>query len=144
MKQRKNRSGTEEQLSGNRALRSFGVFLLGAVGYCCLEMGWRGYTHWSMGAAGGVCLMGLLYLSDRLADRPVWQQALAGALLITGVEWCAGCVVNIILGWGVWDYSGLRLQIAGQVSLLFSFFWYLISFAVFGVFTLAKKSRGNS
>lgn len=26
------------------------LFLTGAAGYCLLEILWRGYTHWAMGA----------------------------------------------------------------------------------------------
>ena len=36
------------------------LFILGASIYCVLEVLWRGYTHWSMGLAGGVslCMLG--------------------------------------------------------------------------------------
>jgi len=35
--------------------------------------------------------------------------------------------VNIVLGWEVWDYSQLPLNIMGQVCLLYSGMWFFIS-----------------
>ena len=47
--------------------------------------------------------------------------------MITLVELIAGFVVNILLGWGVWDYSGLPLNFMGQISALYSVLWCLIT-----------------
>ena len=38
---------------------------------------------------------------------PLWQQVLIGAVGITILEFLTGCIVNLWLGWGVWDYSNL-------------------------------------
>ena len=35
----------------------FMLFSIGAVGYGLIEIIWRGYTHWSMLGAGGICFM---------------------------------------------------------------------------------------
>ena len=42
---------------------------------------------------------------------------------------CFGMILNRGLNLNVWDYSALPFQLAGQVSLLFSFYWFLLSFA---------------
>ncbi len=122
--------------------RTAALFCTGAVGYCLLEILWRGHTHWSMGLAGGVCLVGMYALHRRLAHRPLALQALAGAALVTAVEFAVGCVVNLLLGWQVWDYSGWRIQLLGQVCLVFCLLWYVLSFAVIGAFRLAERRGG--
>ena len=33
------------------------VFLSGGIIYSFIEVAWRGYTHWSMTIAGGICFM---------------------------------------------------------------------------------------
>ena len=33
------------------------LFSIGAMGYGLIEILWRGYTHWSMLTAGGICFM---------------------------------------------------------------------------------------
>ena len=43
--------------------RCYFIFVTGAIGYCTLEILWRGYTHPSMGIAGGLCLIGIYYIS---------------------------------------------------------------------------------
>ena len=37
-------------------------------------------------------------------------------------------VVNIGLGWNVWDYSNLPFNIYGQVCVWFIFLWFILSF----------------
>lgn len=126
-----------------RGTVSFGkaavLFGIGAAGYCGLEVLWRGYTHWSMGLTGGACLVGLYALHRRMRGRPLALQALAGAGLVTAAEFGVGCVVNLLLGWNVWDYSRWHVQLLGQICLAFSMLWYLLCLGVFGVFRLAEK-----
>ena len=115
------------------------LFVIGAVGYCLLEILWRGHTHWSMGVAGGVCLVGLYTLHCRMGHSPLVLQAAAGAGLITVVEFCVGCVVIMLLGWNVWDYSGWRFHLLGQICLVFCLLWFLLSLGVMSVFRIAEK-----
>lgn len=107
------------------------VFGLGAGGYCLLELLWRGRTHWTMALAGGACFSLLYALQEKLACRPLWLRALAGAAGITAVEFAAGCVVNRRLHWAVWDYSARRANLLGQVCALFSCLWFLLCLAAF-------------
>jgi uncharacterized membrane protein len=82
---------------------------------------------------GGICLLLLGAINNYLPWRMglAWQ-ALLGAGIITAVEFIAGLIVNIWLGLGVWDYSGLPLNLFGQISLLYSLYW--IPLAVVGIF----------
>ena len=99
------------------------IYTLGAFGYAGLELLFRGRTHWSMMLTGGLCLL-LLYL---IAVRSHWtkpQQWIAGAAIITTLEFLVGIVVNLHFGWAVWDYSTLPLNLFGQICPLFSLLWF--------------------
>lgn len=101
------------------------VYLLGAVLYGTAENLWRGWTHWSMLLLGGACFS-LMYLISA-APLPFAAKLLFSALGITVLEFLTGCLVNLSLGWQVWDYSALPLNILGQVCPLYSFLWLLLS-----------------
>lgn len=100
------------------------LFLFGGVGYGLLEILWRGRTHWSMAVAGGTVML-LLHRWDRLlAERvPLPVQWVVGGLTVTAVELVAGAIVNLWLGWGVWDYRHLPLNLWGQICLPFTLLW---------------------
>lgn len=102
------------------------VWLLGALGYGALELLWRGHTHWTMLLAGGACFS-VMYLVATRTDFPLWQKWIACAACITAVEFVTGCIVNLRLGWGVWDYSALPGNLCGQICLLYSAFWLILS-----------------
>ena len=55
-----------------------------------------------------------------------WQMA-AGAGIITGLELISGIIVNIILGWNVWDYSTLPGNLLGQICPQFTVLWFFLS-----------------
>ena len=106
------------------------IFIIGAVGYALIELLWRGRTHWTMMVTGGICFM-IIYALSKLDKVPLAYKCALGALFITAVEFIVGCIVNRMLGWGVWDYSALEFNIMGQVCLLFSIIWYLICIPAF-------------
>lgn len=108
----------------------FFLFLLGAGGYSFLEIASRGFTHWSMAITGGVCFLGILMISQRFVHRSLWTQAALGGALVTGVEFCVGVMVNLILGWQVWDYSDCFGNVLGQVCVQYTFYWCLLSYCV--------------
>ncbi len=100
------------------------VYLMGALGYSLLELLWRGRTHWTMMLTGGLCFLLIYVLNAAAPAAPWWEKSLAGCLIITLLEFLIGLVVNRMLGWNVWDYSDLRLNLLGQVSLLYSLLWF--------------------
>lgn len=104
------------------------VFLAGGVIYSLLEMMWRGFTHWSMTAAGGVCVLTIHLLNQRLRHRSMAFRCALGCAVITAVELLVGLVVNRMFGLDVWDYSGMYGNFLGQICPAFSFLWFLISF----------------
>ena len=83
-----------------------------------------------MFALGGLCFIGLGLINEVLPwDMPLWQQVVIGAGIITVLEFLTGCVVNLWLGWGVWDYSNKPGNILGQICPQFFLLWLLVSLA---------------
>lgn len=104
------------------------LFLTGSCAYPTLEMAWRGRTHSSMALAGGVCLTLIgRVCCGRLRGKGLLVRCLAGSGIITGVELCTGLIVNNLLGLDVWDYTGMPLNILGQVCLPYSLLWCLLT-----------------
>ena len=106
------------------------VFAIGAAGYGIIEIIWRGYTHWTMLITGGICLF-FIYLCEKYhSDSSVWKRCLVGSLVITLSEMLVGFVVNILLGWAVWDYSSLPMNLFGQVCFSYFLLWFLLCIPV--------------
>ena len=103
------------------------VFLTGGAVYGCLELMWRGYTHWSMTLAGGICLLLIHLLNMRLGCWNFFLRCVLFSLVITTVEFAAGVVVNLMLGLDVWDYSSIPGNILGQICPAFTLLWLVIS-----------------
>jgi len=104
------------------------LFSVGAIGYGLIELLWRGRTHWSMCLAGGISFLGISKISARLKNSCLFVKALASCGFITTIELLFGIVFNIILKRKVWDYSKMPLNIGGQICVLYSFFWLVLSF----------------
>ncbi len=105
------------------------VFWIGGVLYSMVEIIYRGYTHWSMALTGGVCFAVLYFLHIYAVGIPFLGRCVLGAAAVTAAEFIAGCIVNLWLQWAVWDYSGLPMNLMGQICPLFSVFWLLLSAA---------------
>lgn len=104
------------------------LFAVGGILYAAIEVLWRGYTHWTMAILGGFCFVICGGLNEWLSwDTPLWIQALICCLAITVAELVAGLILNLWLGLGIWDYSGLPYNLAGQICLGYSCLWYLLS-----------------
>ena len=102
--------------------------IIGSIIYMSLEILWRGYTHWTMGVLGGICFICLGLINELLSWKtPLVLQMLIGSIIITILELITGCIVNLWLGWNVWNYSNLPLNLLGQICLPFSILWYFIS-----------------
>lgn len=102
------------------------VFLLGGMGYGLCELLWRGYTHPSMFFLGGVCFLCLYAGNKRFHALPLAVRCISGGILITSLELVTGCLVNILLGLNVWDYSDMPLNLYGQICPQFLLAWVLL------------------
>ena len=102
------------------------IFLTGGVGYGLIELLWRGRTHPSMVLTGGACFTILYGINQIMKNRSVFLRSMLCAAAITAVEFSVGMVVNRLLHLGVWDYSGMKWNLLGQICPLYSFFWFLL------------------
>lgn len=109
------------------------MFLLGGAAYGMMEILFRGYTHWTMVLTGGACILTLYLLLGWLSSLPLVLGALAGAVIVTAYEFAVGCIVNLKLGWHVWDYSSMAGNLLGQICPLFTVAWFLLCFLFLGL-----------
>lgn len=103
------------------------LFLIGSILYPLIEILWRKKTHISMAILGGLCLAAIRLVDRALGKGKFMQKALCSSILITQFEFLCGVIVNLGMGLDIWDYSANPLNLLGQICLLFSFFWFLIS-----------------
>lgn len=109
-------------------LKYIALFVIGGVLYCFIEILWRGYTHYSMAVVGGVAFLVVGEANEDLAfDMPLWEQMLFSACWITAIEFISGLIINRALGWNVWDYSHMPLNLLGQICLPYSILWFFLS-----------------
>lgn len=106
------------------------LWITGGAIYICLEMLFRGYSHWTMFILGGTCFVILGLINEVIPwNIPIWQQMFIGASIVTVLEFITGCIVNLWLEWGVWDYSNMPGNILGQICPVFFVIWLPVSLA---------------
>lgn len=115
------------------------LLLTGGVLYCALEMLFRGHTHISMAVCGALCFLLIYRLNEEKPRLLLPLRALLSASLITGVEFLAGCILNLWLRLGVWDYSSMPYQFLGQICLPFFCLWFLLAFPACLLCTLIRR-----
>ena len=104
------------------------LFYIGGMVYVLVEMMWRGRSHPTMFFVGGLCFVLIGALSAGVGrGLPFLLQALLGAVIISALELATGLIVNVRLGWQVWDYSMLPMNFMGQISLYFFLLWIPMS-----------------
>ena len=112
----------------SKFLRLMTLWLWGGFVFYCIELLWRGYSYPSMFVVGGVCFLIIGGINNYLpwSIGLVWQSLIGGAA-VTVIELASGIVLNIWLGLGIWDYSHLPFNILGQICLLYSLIWVVLS-----------------
>ena len=111
----------------NKYLFLFGV---GGLLYVMIELIWRGHSHWTMFILGGLCFIYLGLINEVLHwETPLWLQILIGAAGISALEFLTGCIVNLWLGWWVWDYSSMPGNLLGQICPQYVVLWFPVSLA---------------
>ena len=102
--------------------------------YFLMEVAWKTARGHPEGISWTMLVLALLLgiLLERMGAElpwryPIWTQALLCGLVITAAEFVAGCILNLWLGWGVWDYSDLPGNLLGQICPQFAALWCLIS-----------------
>ena len=107
-------------------LKKSTLFAIGGGIYVGLELLWRGRSHISMFAAGGICFL-LLGKIRRLPGRVI-----LGPAVITAVELATGLLVN--RDYAVWDYRSVPGNFLGQICPLYTLLWLPLSLAAMGLY----------
>lgn len=111
-----------------RVVRPLVLWCIGGLLYICCELLFRGHTHWTMFVVGGICFVLIGAINELVSwEMPIWQQASIGAVIVTAVEFVSGCIINLWLGWNVWDYSDMPLNMFGQICLPFTVIWFVLA-----------------
>lgn len=111
-------------------LKNTTLFFIGGIIYYLIEIAWRGYSHWTMYLLGGFCFLCIGLINEFFTwEIKIWKQAIYGTALITVLEFFSGCIINIWLGWNVWDYSNVPFNILGQICLPYIILWFPLSAA---------------
>lgn len=111
-----------------RAIRPLVLWGIGGLLYICCELLFRGYSHWTMFIVGGICFVLIGAINELIPwEMPIWQQAIIGAVIVTAIEFISGCIVNIWLGWAVWDYSNIPYNVLGQICIPFTAIWFFLA-----------------
>ncbi|MEH2960059.1 hypothetical protein [Candidatus Merdisoma sp. JLR.KK006] len=106
------------------------LYGIGGLLYIAPELAWRGHSHWTMFVLGGICFVLIGAINEVIPwCMPIWKQTLIGTVLITSMEFLTGCIVNLWLGWGIWDYSEFPINVLGQICLLYILLWVPVALA---------------
>ena len=102
--------------------------IIGGFTYVIIEMLYRGHSHWSMFIVSAVAFISIGLINEFISwDMKLWKQMLIGSGIVTVLEFISGYILNIKLGWLIWDYSNVPFNIMGQICLPFSIAWFFIS-----------------
>ena len=123
-----------------RFWRKIAAFFLGGWLYVGLELLWRGRSHTSMFAAGGLSLVLIGTLEEEKPDLPLPLRVLAGTGIITSVELFTGLLVN--RKYRIWDYRSMPGNYRGQICPQFCLLWMPVAWIAGGFYRrLAKLLR---
>ena len=104
------------------------LFLVGGSVYVMIELLWRGRSYPSMFVLGGICFYLIGLINEKYPwDMPLISQMFISSIIVTTFEFIFGVILNIILKLGIWDYSQMPYNLCGQICLLFSILWFLLS-----------------
>ena len=67
-------------------------------------------------------------INDITPEMKMYKQCILSAIIITFIEYVSGYILNIKLGLNIWDYTNLKFNLNGQISLIFSFAWVFLSY----------------
>jgi len=77
---------------------------------------------------GGLCFICIGLLNELYTYKiPLIKQMFISSFIVTVIELIAGVVLNMWLKLDIWDYSTLRFNILGQISLQTSVVWFFLA-----------------
>ena len=70
--------------------------------------------------------MMIYFINEFYIERTMLEKSIIGAIVVTVIEFAVGCIVNITLGWNVWDYSDRPMSLFGQICPEFFLLWFIL------------------
>lgn len=114
----------------NTVYKNIIIFVIFGISYVSLELLYRGHSHVTMFFVGGLCGLLIGLINEYTPKMPIVLQMTIGSIIVTLLELVTGYILNIKLGLNIWDYSNLTFNYKGQISLIFSILWFLLSYIV--------------
>ena len=105
------------------------LFSYGGMLYVCIELMFRGRSDITMMFCGAISfiLIGLLNQIIPWEMSLLVQSIICGFLIVTPIEYLFGILFNS--NFTIWDYRMQPFNVNGQICLLFSVLWCLLSVA---------------
>lgn len=104
------------------------LFWFGGSFYITLEVFWREYSHWTMFVLAGIIFIAIGLLNELWSwETNLLLQIGIGTVIATIGEFVTGCIVNLWLGWDIWNYEGMWGNVFGQITPQFILLWIPIS-----------------
>lgn len=115
----------------SKILKNIILFIVGFCAYITIEVLWRGYSYALMGVCGGLAIVILDKINNKISwNTDILLQGLSGSLLITLFELVIGEIaLRTSLLPIMWDYSNVPFNYDGVICLPFSIVWLFISIA---------------
>lgn len=112
------------------AVKTVVLFLVGFCIYITIETLFRGYSYALMGICGGLAIIILDKINNKVSwDLDIIIQCSIGSLIVTLMELIIGSL--FLAGYlpVMWDYSSMPMNYRGIICLPFSIAWMFLSFA---------------
>lgn len=104
------------------------LIIYGGVIYYFMELFYRGYSHQIMILVGGICFVFIGLLNEfKNHNISLFRQMIISMIIVTAIEFIAGVILNIWLKLNIWNYSNLKFNFLGQISLQTSILWFFIA-----------------
>lgn len=105
-------------------MKTLFLFYFGGATYCTIEVFVREWSHWSMFLLGGLVFVVVGNMNQIWGwETGLIKQIAAGVAVTLAGEFVTGCIVNLWLGWNIWDYSNFPGNILGQICPQFALLW---------------------
>lgn len=109
-------------------IKEFILFIIGGLLYYGIEVLWRGHSDFTMVIVGGICFVLIGGLNNWFTfEMGLIEQSLISSIIVTIIEYISGYILNIKLNLGIWEYSQIPFNLNGQICLLYSSLWILLS-----------------
>lgn len=108
------------------------LFIVGFCLYITIETVFRGYSYPLMGVLGGLFLLIIDPINDRIGwDFDILLYGCIGSVIITTMELVVGETTKFLGLTQMWDYSNMPLNFDGVICVPFSALW--VGMSIIGI-----------